>query len=114
MKICEFFRNQFNEAKCNAKWFDEDSQYIVKDLGYEYGSFKWFKELSKRYFGGGFQYEYKAAGITTEQLNDAKQSGYMKHSYSQSYEALKLNQTDWYGLTEKGLKALYKAYEGQW
>lgn len=107
MTICEFYRNQFESAKEN-KWFNADSQFYSDKYGK--GTYKWFKGMSQRYFGGGFSYKYKAAGITYQQLKEAKENGYIKYRYDQSWEARQLGQQDWYGLTEKGLKALYNAY----
>lgn len=114
MKICEFYRNQFIKAKNSAKHFTADSEYIIKVLGYEEGSYDWFKLMADRYFGGGYEPEYSAFGITRDQLNAAKSAGYVKHKYSQSWVALKTNTTDWWGLTNKGLKALYKSYQDKW
>lgn len=113
MKICEFFKQQFDNAKANAKWFAEDSKYIVDEMGFEYGSFEWLNAMAKKYFGGSYYYNYVNAGITLEQLKEAKAVGYMKHVYSQCWEARQLNQQDWWGLTKKGLKAFYEAYKGK-
>ena len=114
MKLCEFYRNQFFKAQNTAKHFEADSEYIMRELGYEKGSFVWVKLMAERYFGGGYEPEYVTAGITREQLNAAKSAGYVKHTYSQSWIALKTNTTDWWGLTNKGLKALYETYKGKW
>lgn len=114
MKLCEFYKKQYDNAKANAKWFAEDSKYLVEVLGYEYGSYEWFKEMAKRYFGGGYGYEYQSAGITLCQLKAAKEAGFLKYKYSQDWMSRQLHQQEWVGLTVKGLKALHKAYEGQW
>lgn len=114
MKICEFYKNQYDKAKATQKYFEEDSRHLVEDLGYEYGSFKWLKAMSKRYFGGGFEYRYKEAGITLKQLEDAKKAGYVTYLHDSSWLAHQLHQEDWWGITVKGLRALHKAYEGQW
>jgi hypothetical protein len=107
MTLWEFYRNQFEEAKSN-KWFNEDGNYLAEIYGA--GTFKRFKAMSKRYFGGGFAYRYKKAGITAEQLRQAREQGFIKYIYDTSWQARQLNQQEWYGLTVKGLKALYKAY----
>lgn len=39
MKLCEFYRNQFFKAQNTAKHFEADSEYIMRELGYEKGSF---------------------------------------------------------------------------
>lgn len=111
MTLCEFYKNQYEQAK-GSRWFDEDSKYIEKK--YSRGSFEWFKAMSKRYFGGGFLHRYTDAGITARQLREAKENGYIKYVYDSSWKARQLKQQDWYGLTIKGLRTLYKAYEGQW
>lgn len=72
MKLCEFFKKQFDNAKETAKHFEADSKYLVEVSGYEKGSFEGFKELSKRYFGGGYFYHYEADGITSQQLKKRK------------------------------------------
>ena len=110
MKLCEFYRNQFEEAK-SRKYFNADNDYLANMFGQ--GSYKWFKGMAANYFGGGYLKSYTAAGITTQQLREAKEQGFIKHHYYSNWQARQLNQTDWYGLTEKGLKALYKAYSWQ-
>jgi len=112
--ICEFYKNQFDEAKATSKHFAEDSRYLVEDLGYEYGSFKWLKAMAEKYFGGGYEFQYKEAGITLDQLKAAREAGYVKYIYSQDWVSRQLHQQDWWGLTIKGLRALHKAYKGQW
>lgn len=114
MKLCEFFKKQFDNAKEMAKHFEADSKYLVDIYGYEKGSFEWFKELSKHYFGGGYFYHYEADGITRQQLKEAQEQGFIKYSYYSNWQARQLNQTEYWCLINKGLKALYKAYQGQW
>ena len=114
MKLCEFFKKQFDNAKETAKHFEADSKYLVDIYGYEKGSFEWFKELSKRYFGGGYFYHFEADGITRQQLKEAQEQGFIKYSYYSNWQARQLNQTEYWCLTNKGLKALYKVYQGQW
>lgn len=113
MTLCEFYRKQFETAKDTQKNFEADSKYL-EEKGYTPGSFKWFKAMSKRYFGGGFSYRYLNDGVTYPQLKMARDNGFIKYVYDSSWQARQLNQQEWYGLTEKGLKALYKAYEGKW
>ena len=38
MKLCEFFKKQFDNAKETAKHFEADSKYLVEVSGYEKGS----------------------------------------------------------------------------
>ena len=87
MKLCEFFKKQFDNAKETAKHFEDDSKYLVEVSGYEKGSFEWFKELSKRYFGGGYFYHYEADGITRQQLKEAQEQGFIKYSYYSNWQA---------------------------
>lgn len=108
MTICEFYREQFEAAKATARWFEKDSEFYAEKYGK--GSYKWFEGMSERYFGGGFSYSYKKAGITAEQLREAREQGYIKYVYDSSWEARQLNRQEWYGLTKKGLKALYKSF----
>lgn len=110
MKLCEFYKNQFEEARSH-KHFNADSECLAKLFGK--GTYKWFKGMAKNYFGGGYVQSYTAAGITREQLREAKEQGFIKYHYTSNWQARQLNQTEWYGLTEKGLKALYKAYSWQ-
>ena len=107
-----------NEASAYESLYSNED--IIEKLGevdiydYEKGSFEWFKELSKRYFGGGYFYHYEADGITRQQLKEAQEQGFIKYSYYSNWQARQLNQTEYWCLTNKGLKALYKAYQGQW
>lgn len=112
MKLCEFYRNQFETAKSSAKWFDEDSKILSEMYGK--GTYKWFKEMANKYFGGAYDYQYTNSGITQPQLHEAKENGFVKLIHDSSWQARQLHQTYRYVLTEKGLKALFKAYENQW
>jgi hypothetical protein len=114
MTLCEFYKQQFDKAKATQKHFEADSKYCSDVLGFDEGSFGWFKCLSERYFGGGYSYEYESVGITRQQLNEAKEKGFVKYSYCSNWQARKLNQTEYWSLTNKGLKALYKAFQSEW
>lgn len=107
MTICKFYRNQFESAK-SSKWFNSDSEFYSEKFGK--GTYKWFKGMSQRYFGGGFRHQYEKDGISYQQLLKARDDGYIKYVYDSSWEARQLGQQEWFGLTEKGLKALYKAF----
>ena len=111
MKLCEFYKNQFEYAKSD-KWFHKDSNILSGMHGV--GTCEWVKGMSKWCFGGAYDYQYIRAGITHQQLYEAKENGFIKLFHDSSWEARQLNQSYRYVLTEKGLKALYKAYEGKW
>ena len=112
MTICEFFKNQYDEA-------------IAKGAGTKYvccinqetapkGSWEWVKISADYFFGGAYQPQFEKVGITAEQLNEAKEKGFLKYKYYSNWQARQLGQQDVWQLTNKGLKALYKAYQGQW
>lgn len=107
MTICEFYREQFEKAK-EQRHFNADSEWLAEKFGK--GSYKWFKGMSRYYFGGGFLRRYTSAGITTHQLREAREKGFIKYVYDSSWQARQLGNQEWYGLTEKGLKALYNAF----
>lgn len=112
MTICEFFKNQYDEkiAKgCGVKYvccIDQEKK--------PKGSWEWVKTAADYFFGGAYQPQLIKAGITVEQLKQAKENGFLKYRYYSNWQARQLGQTDVWQLTNKGLKALYKAYEGQW
>lgn len=111
MTLCEFYRNQFENAKKTARHFADDCKHLEQECGLEQGSFEWFKALSEVYFGGAYLQRYLQSGITREQLNDAKERGMVKHKEYTNWEARQLGKTDYYALTAKGLKTLYRAYD---
>ena len=45
MKLCEFFKKQFDNAKETAKHFEADSKYLVDIYGYEKGSLGWYEVI---------------------------------------------------------------------
>ena len=79
MTICEFFKNQYDEA-------------IEKGAGTKYvccinqetapkGSWEWVKISADYFFGGAYQPQFEKVGITVEQLNEAKEKGFLKYKY---------------------------------
>lgn len=111
MTICEFFHNQFHEAVSKGAGTTKVCK-ISEDI--PSGSFEWVKIASDYFFGGAYQPTLLASGITIEQLCQAKEQGYLKYKYYSNWQARQLRQTDYWALTRKGLKALYKSYEGHW
>lgn len=111
MTICEFFHNQFHEAVqkgAGTKYVCKISEDIPRN------SYEWVKLAADYFFGGAYYPTLLKAGITREQLQKAKESGYLKYQYYNNWQARQLGQTEYWSLTRKGLKALYRAYEGQW
>ena len=108
MTLFELYLSDFEEAK-KDRYFAENDRRLSERYGH--GSFEWFKAMAGQYFGGGYLYHYKNAGITIQQLREAKESGLIKYQYYSNWTARHTNWTEWYGLTVKGLKELYKEYK---
>lgn len=112
MTICEFFKNQYDEAIAKGAG---TTQVCYIDQGkYPKGSWGWVNAAARYFFGGAYQPQLLKAGITIEQLRKAKEDGFLKYRYYSNWTARQLGHTDAWQLTNKGLKALYEAYEGQW
>lgn len=112
MTICEFFKNQYDEAIASGCGTTRCCQ-IDQELNPK-GSWQWVKAAADYFFGGAYQPQLEKAGITIEQLRQAEEKGFLKHHYYSNWKARQLGQTDVWRLTNKGLKALYKSYEGEW
>jgi hypothetical protein len=111
MTIFEFFKEQYDKAVeegCGTTKCCAINPEIPK------GSFRWVQLASKHFFGGAYQPTFEKCGITLAQLKEAKESGIVKYWYNDNWLARQMNKKDHWSLTAKGLKALYKAYEGQW
>lgn len=109
MTLFEFYLKQFEENTKADRRYEENVSRINELYGKD--TYKWFKAMSKNYFGGGYLWRYTKAGITIQQLREAKKNGLVKYYYYSNWLARQLGNTDWYGLTEKGLKVLYKMYK---
>lgn len=105
MELFEFYKNQFEKAKSD-RYYEEIDNRLSELHGK--GTYKWFKGLSREYFGGGYLWAYKKAGVTIQQLREAKENGLVKYYYYSNWIARQLGNTDWYGLTVKGIKEFYK------
>lgn len=112
MTICEYFKKQYDEAI--EKGAGTTKCCCINQKTAPKGSWEWVKIAADYFFGGAYQQQFEKAGITREQLNEAKEKGYMKYKYYSNWQARQLGQTDVWQLTNKGLKILYKSYEGQW
>ena len=112
MTICEYFKNQYDNAVATGAGTTRVC-YIDQEK-YPRGSWDWVNAAAHNFFGGAYQPRLEKAGITIEQLRKAKEDGFLKYRYYSSWMARQRGETDLWQLTNKGLKALYKAYEGQW
>ena len=112
MTICEFFKKQYDEAIERGA----GTKYVccINQETAPKGSWEWVKISADYFFGGAYQPQFEKVGITAEQLNEAKEKGFLKYKYYSNWQARQPGQQDVWQLTSKGLKALYKAYQGQW
>ncbi len=109
MTLFEFFTSQLEKAKAD-KHFDECNKFYSDKYGAD--SFEWFKGMSKHYFGGGYLWRYKQAGVSMDEIREAHENKILKYDYDTSWMAHQLHQEDWYGLTaQKGLRAFYKYWK---
>ena len=111
MTVFEFFKNQYDEKVAEGYGTTKCCE-INPEV--PRGSFRWVKIAYMNFFGGALQQRLEKCGITLEQLKEAKENGILKYWYDDGWITKQLGAQNHWSLTEKGLKALYKAYEGQW
>lgn len=118
MTICEAFRNSYltfkeeeieerNKAKQGLR-----SRWQI-NLEIEVGT-KQFVETYFKNWDMFWDYELKNMGIADDQIRKAVENGYCQKREWSNWTARQLGQTTGYRITAKGIKALYKAFEGQW
>lgn len=106
MKICDYIKTQYDAYEATPI---ERRPILIKDC--EVGSWEYFKTFCDYVCAGGYDYEFKKVGITQEQLDNAVKNKFMKLREYSNWEARQLGRTKLYLLTNKGMKAMYKAYE---
>lgn len=118
MTICEAFRNSYltfkeKEVEERAKEAKGERSRWQINLDIEVGT-KQFVEVFFKNWDMFWDYELKNMGITNEQLAKACENGFIQKKEWSNWQARQLGQTRGFRITAKGIKALYKAYEGQW
>lgn len=113
MTICEYFFNQYQEThQLTSYWARE----TLKDISqrHEKGSLPYVTAVFDHMCGAAYDYQFQRAGITLEQYRKANQDKFLAHREYTNWQARKLGQTQFYWLTKKGIRALYKAFQGKW
>lgn len=118
MTICEAFRNSY--LKFKEKELEERAK--IKTGGFarcqinpeiEVGS-KQFVEVFFKNWDMFWDYQLKDMGISEELLSEACKYGFLQKKEWSNYRARQLGQTRGFRITNKGVKTIYKVYEGQW
>jgi hypothetical protein len=118
MTICEVFRNGYlkfkeNEIEERAKiGTGKYARYQIRPE-IEVGT-KLFVEVFFKTWDMYYDYQLKDMGITEQQLSKACENGFIQKKEWSNWQARQRGQTRGFRITNKGIKALYKAYEGQW
>lgn len=118
MTICEAFRNsylKFKETEIAERTKlnnGERSRYQI-NLEIEVGT-KQFVEVFFKNWDMFWDYQLKDIGITEEQLSKACENGFIQKKEYSNWQARQLGQTRGFRITNKGIKAIYNAYKGQW
>lgn len=113
MTICEYFFNQYQKThELTSYWAKE----TLKDISekHQKGSLPYVISVFDNMCGAAYDYQFKNAGITLEQYRGANLEGFLAHREYSNWKARQLGQTQFYWLTKKGIKAMYKAYLGKW
>lgn len=118
MTICEAFRNSYltfkeRELEERAKIGTEKYARYQINPEIEVGT-KHFVEAFFKNWNLFYDYQLKDMGITEEQLNKACENGFIQKKEWSNWKAKQLGQTRGFIITNKGIKAIYKAYEYQW
>ena len=118
MTICEAFRNsylKFKEKEVEERVKTGTGAYARYQINpeIEVGT-KQFVEVFFKNWDMFWDYQLKSMGITEEQLNKACENGFIQKKEWSNYRARQLGQTRGFRITNKGIKAIYMAYEGQW
>jgi hypothetical protein len=106
--LFNLYLKQFEENSKKDRWFTVNDKALSDYYGH--GTYYWFKGMAEKYFGGGYLWYYKKEGIDPHELREAMNAGLVKYKYYSNWQARQLGNTDWYALTTKGLKELYKYY----
>lgn len=106
MTICEYIRSEYNryiETPDNRK-----GMLISPELK---GTYEYFKLFCEYVCGGGYDFQFKKAGISDEQIRMAMDKKFIKKKCYTSWEARMKGQTTLYLLTVKGMKTIYNYYK---
>ena len=118
MTVCEAFRNsylKFKEKEIEERIKAENgerSRYQIS-LDIKVGT-KQFVEMYFKNWDMFWDYQLREMGISNEQLKKACENGFCQKKEWSNWQARQLGQTTAYRITSKGVKALYKAFDGQW
>ena len=118
MTLCEAFRNsylKFKETEIEERAKVGTGKYAKYQISLDIvvGT-KQFVEVFFKNFDMFWDYELNNMGITEEQIKKACENGFCQKKEWTNWQARQLGQTRGYRITAKGIKALYKAFEGQW
>lgn len=118
MTICEVFRNSylaFKEKEVEERAKVGTGIYARYQINpeIEVGT-KQFVNVYFKNWDMFYDYQLKDMGITEEQLSNACEKGFIQKKEWSNFKARQLGQTRGFRITNKGINAIYKAYEGQW
>lgn len=105
MTIFEFFRERYIAATTSTRPVIKISETV------ERGSFRWVSLWFDHACGGAWDYQLKKAGITPEQISEARAAGLLSYKYYCSWMARATGNKNFYWLNRRGLKELYKQYK---
>lgn len=107
MEILEFFKERYIQESTSERPLIKVSDTVEK------GSLRYITIWFDYVCGGTYDYRLKEAGITPEQIKDARDKGFLGYRYYSNWEARMRGNTNYYFITRKGIKELYKQYKGQ-
>lgn len=118
MTVCEAFRNSyltFREKEIEERAKVETGAYARCQINpeIEVGS-KQFVEVFFKNWDMFWDYQLKNMGVAEEQVNKACENGFIQKKEYSNWQARQRGEIRGFRITNKGIKALYKAYEGQW
>ena len=118
MTLCEAFRNsylKFKETEIEERAKVGTGKYAKYQISLDIAvGTKQFVEVFFKNWDMFWDYELNNMGITDKQIKKACENGFCQKKEWTNWQARQLGQTRGYRITAKGIKALYKAFEGQW
>lgn len=104
MTICEYVRQKYIEY---VETPDHKKPCLIN---IERGSYEYFKTFCEFVCDGAWDFEFRKAGITQEQIDYALTQKYIYKKEYSNWEARQKGQTKAYILTVKGKKTVYDYY----
>lgn len=105
------------------EWLDDynNPEISDRDLGWKYGwrrSAETLKDTQKtmlwfqgHIFSGKYILQWKKDGIDLQTLVELNRSGFLSYDFCSSHRARMLGKTDFYYISQKTAKEIYKAYK---